>query len=407
MKNKLFAILLSAVVAIGLWFYVITVVNPESEKTYYEIPVVLQNKNILAERGLMVVSEDPKVTLALRSDRTILNDLNESNINFLVNVANIEKPGVHYLTYSISYPGNIPYNEVSVQSSSTDSIMLKVENRIRKTVPVVIDYGETKVPDGYLADIQNAQLDYTGIDVSGPESVMNQIEQAVIQVSLDGQTKTLIGEYQFALCDKQGTPVNVEKVTVNTEKVNLMIGVERVKEIALKLDVIYGGGATEQTASVTMDPLQIQVSGSDTMLEDLDELVVGTLNLAEITEDQTLTFPIVLPEGIENLTGVDAVTVQVKFTGLVMKTFNVTAISAVNVPDGMQVNVITKALSVTIRGPEAMIGAMKETDLTVEVDLAGAQVGTANMTAKVIVPNTFSDVGAVGTYQVSVKLSEK
>ena len=407
MKNKLFAILLSAVVAIGLWFYVITVVNPESEKTYYEIPVVLQNKNILAERGLMVVSEDPKVTLALRSDRTILNDLNESNINVLVNVANIEKPGVHYLTYSISYPGNIPYNEVSVQSSSTDSIMLKVENRIRKTVPVVIDYGETKVPDGYLADIQNAQLDYTVIDVSGPESVMNQIEQAVIQVSLDGQTKTLIGEYQFALCDKQGTPVNVEKVTVNTEKVNLMIGVERVKEIALKLDVIYGGGATEQTASVTMDPLQIQVSGSDAMLEDLDELVIGALNLSEITEDQTLTFPIVLPEGIENLTGVDAVTVQVKFTGLVMKTFNVTAISAVNVPDGMQVNVITKALSVTIRGPEAMIGAMKETDLTVEVDLAGAQVGTANMTAKVIVPNTFSDAGAVGTYQVSVKLSEK
>ena len=110
---------------------------------------------------------------------------------------------------------------------------------------------------------------------------------------------------------------------------------------------------------------------------------------------------------IESDTNFGIRTVQVKFTGLVMKTFNVTAISAVNVPDGMQVNVITKALSVTIRGPEAMIGAMKETDLTVEVDLAGAQVGTANMTAKVIVPNTFSDAGAVGTYQVSVKLSEK
>ena len=407
MKNKLFAILLSAVVAIGLWFYVITVVNPESEKTYYEIPVVLQNKNILTERGLMVVSEDPKVTLVLRSDRTILNDLNESNINVLVNMANIEKPGVHYLTYTISYPGNIPYNEVAVQSSSTDSIMLKVENRIRKTVPVVIDYGDTKVPEGYLADLQNAQLDYTGIEVAGPESVMSQIEQAVIRVSLDGQTSTLIGEYQFALCDKQGEPVNAEKVTVNTEKVNLMIGVERVKEIALKLDVIYGGGATQQNASVTMDPLQIQVSGSDAMLEDLDELLIGALNLAEITEDKILTFPIVLPEGVENLTGVDVVTVEVKFTGLVMRTWNITAISAVNVPDGMQVNVITKALSVTVRGPEAMINAMKETDLTVEVDLAEAQAGTANMTAKVIVPSTFPDVGAVGTYQVSVKLSEK
>ena len=407
MKNKLFAILLSAVVAIGLWFYVITVVNPESEKTYYEIPVVLQNKNILSERGLMVVSEDPKVTLALRSDRTILNDLNESNINVLVNVANIEKPGVHYLTYTISYPGNIPYNQVSVQSSSTDSIMLKVENKVRKTVPVVIDYGATAVPDGYIADLKNAQLDYTGIEVSGPESVMSQIEQAIIQVNLDGQTKTLIGEYQFSLCDKQGTPVNAEKVTVNAEKVNLMIGIDRVKEIALKLDVVYGGGATAQNSSYTMDPMQIQVSGSDALLEGLDTLTVGVLNLSEITEDGVLAYPIVLPEGVENLTGVDMVTVQVKFTGLVKKTFSVTAISAVNAPEDLQVNVITKALSVTVRGPEAMINALTEADIAVEVDLAEAQAGTANMTAKVVLPAQYADVGAVGTYQVSVKLSEK
>ena len=44
MKNKILAALLSVAVAFGLWLYVITVVNPESEKTYYEIPVVLQNK---------------------------------------------------------------------------------------------------------------------------------------------------------------------------------------------------------------------------------------------------------------------------------------------------------------------------------------------------------------------------
>ena len=98
MKKKLLAVLLSAAVAFGLWVYVITVVNPESEKTYYDIPVVLQNKDILTERGLMIVSEVPTVTLVLKSERTILNALNESNINVIANVANIEKPGNHTLT---------------------------------------------------------------------------------------------------------------------------------------------------------------------------------------------------------------------------------------------------------------------------------------------------------------------
>ena len=230
MKNKALAILLSAVVAFGLWLYVITVVSPESEKTYYDIPVVVQNKNILAERGLMIVSDEPNVTLALKSDRTILNDLNESNINVIVNVANIEKPGTHSLTYDISYPGNIPNNEVSVLSSSTDLITLKIENRIRKTVPVVLDYGETAVPDGYTADKENAELDFTEIEVSGPESVVNQIAKAVIQVNLDNQTKTIAGEYQYALCDEQDLPVNVEKVTANAEKVSLIVKVQKVKE---------------------------------------------------------------------------------------------------------------------------------------------------------------------------------
>ena len=288
MKSKLLKILLAAVLSIGLWFYVITVVSPESEKTYYDIPVVVQNKNILTERGLMIVSDDAKVTLALRSDRTILNELNESNINVFVNVANIESPGSYKLTYNVAYPGNISDNEISVQSSSTDLITMKIENRLNKIVPVVVDYGVTAVPMGYTADKENAELDYTEIEISGPESVVNQIEQAIIRVDLNGQTKTLAGEYQFVLCDKQGEAVtapNAEKVTANTEAVNFMVKIQKVKEIALKLDIVEGGGATNQNTTITMDTTQIQISGSDALLEGLDELVVGTVDLGMITED--------------------------------------------------------------------------------------------------------------------------
>lgn len=407
MKNKLLAILLSFAVAVGIWLYVITVVNPESEKTYYEIPVILQNKDILAERGLMVVSDEPKVTLVLKSDRTILNELNEANINVITNVANIEKTGTHNLTYTIAYPGNIPDNEVFVQSSSTDLITLKVENRIRKSVPVIIDYGETALPEGYIANLENAQLDHTSIEVVGPESVMSQISQAVIDVDLNNQTQTIIGEYQYILCDEQGAPVNAEKVTVNAEKVNLILTIQRQKELALKVEVIYGGGATEKTSTVTIDPTQIQISGSDASLEGLDTLVVGTINLAEILEDKTFTFPITLPEGVTNQTGVNVVTVTIKFAEMITKTFNIKAISAANVPEGLQAEIITKALSVTVRGTANMIKAIKETDISVQVDLSESQLGTATMAAEVIVSDAFPGVGAVGTYPVSVKVREK
>lgn len=404
MKNKALAFLLSAVVAFGLWLYVITVVSPESEKTYYDIPVVMQNKNILSERGMMLVSEEPNVTLALKSDRTILNDLNESNINVMINLANIEKPGVHNLTYSISYPGNIPYNEVSVMSSSTDLITVKVENKIRKSVPVVLDYGQSAVPEGYTADKENAELDYTSIEVSGPESVIEQIEQAIVQVDLNNQTKTLAGEYQYILSDKQGMPVDTDLVTVNTEKLSLIVKIQKVKEIQVIVDIVSGGGATTENCTINVDTTHIQISGADTLLEDLDSLTVGTIHLGEITEDQTLEFPIVLPEGVTNQTGVEQVTVEIKLPKLKTKTLKVTNIQAANVPEGLTATIVTKTLQVTVRGSEKSIKAIQGTDLSVVVNLAEAQEGSVTMKADVVIGESFADVGTMGTYQVSVNL---
>ncbi len=406
MKNKVLAFLLSAVVAFGLWLYVITVVSPESEKTYYDIPVVLQNKEILAERGLMVVSDVPTVTLVLKSNRTILNDLNESNINVIANVANIEKPGTQSLTYSISYPGNVSNNDVTVQSSSTDLVTLKIENKIKKMIPVVIDYGGSAVPEGFIADLENVQLDYEGIVVSGPESVMNQIQKAVIRVDLKNQTKTMVKECEYTLCNEAGEPVDARLVTTNAERVNLTLKIQQVKEITLVVEIVEGGGATAATSTVEIDPGKIRVSGSDMLLENLEELNIGTINLAEILKDETLSFAIVMPEGITNETGVETATVKVKFPQLMMKKLNVTTITAINVPEGLEVDMITQALEVTVRGPINVVRSMEESDITVTVDFAGAQIGTATMKAEVSLNTALSGVGAVGTYQVSATLQE-
>ena len=403
MKNKILSILLSAVVAFGLWLYVITVVNPESEKTYYDIPVVLQNKEILAERGLMVVSDTPTVTLVLKGNRTTLNDLNEANINVITNVAYIEGRGTHRLTYDISFPGNVSGNEIAVQSSSTDSITLEVENKINKIIPVVVEDGDTSVPQGFIASAP--QLDKTSIEISGPEPVMDKITQAVIGIDLSDQTKTLVGEYQYSLCDQNGSPVDAEKVSTNTEKINMLVKIERLKNIALDLEVVYGGGATEENTTVNVSQTTLQVSGSDTLLEKMDSLDLGVINLAEIAEDTVLTFPITLPEGVTNQTGVEQVTVEIKFNKLVKKEFKVSTITPVNVPAGMNVELVTKSLRVIMRGTERQIRKLESGNISVTVDFTGAQVGAVTINGTITVSSDFAGVGAVGIYPITATVS--
>ena len=56
MKSKVLRILLSLVIALGIWVYVVSVVSPEYEATIHSIPVELVGAEDLADRDLIIVS---------------------------------------------------------------------------------------------------------------------------------------------------------------------------------------------------------------------------------------------------------------------------------------------------------------------------------------------------------------
>lgn len=400
MKSKILAGLLSVTIAFVLWFYVINVVNPDYEETYYDVPVVLQNESILTERGLMIIGDAPTVTLRLKGNRSDLVGINNSNLSVMANVSGIAAPGEHLVSYTPSYPGNIPNNAISVQKHDPDLITLQVAKMLTKTVDVKLNYIGS-VAEGFIADKENAVVDYTSIELSGPEEVVKRITQAVVDVNMDQKNETVVGEYVYALCDAQGEPVDAQYVTTNVEKLNLSVKVQRVKEITLKVDVIAGGGANDKNTIITMSTEKIQVTGSDAILEDLEELKVGTVELSEILEDRVLTFPIVLPTGIHNETGITEVEVGVKFENLTTKTLNLTEFKTVNIPSGMSVQLITQALEVVVRGPEKYVSTITAEDCTVTVDLSGAQPGSATIKAQIGTSSSYGEVGAVGAYSVS------
>ena len=404
MKSKFLTILLSVAIAFGLWIYVITVEQPESQKTYYDIPVVLQNESILAERGLMIISERPTVTLQLSGTRTNLNQLNESNINVIANMNSIVTAGTHELTYTVSYPGSVPPGAIAQQHSDPDMITLKVEKKITKPVQVVPIYSGS-IPEGLIADKENAILDYTTIEVSGPESVMNQITQATIAVDLQGRTQTFAEEYTYTLCNDAGEPVDSQWVTTNVAAVNLTLTIQQVKEVELRVNVIAGGGATEQTSSIKISPETILISGSEALLENLDAIELGTIDLGTIESDQTITLPITLPSGITNETGITEATAEVKFPNLKTLSINVDNIQLINVPEGLEATLDTQILTIKLRGSASHIEGITSEDITVTVDLSDAQEGRDKYTVQITVSEEFSGVGALNSYTVMVSLS--
>ena len=402
MKNKITSALLAVAIAFGLWLYVITTVSPNSTETYYNIPVVLEGESVLNnDRGLMLTSaSNSSISLELAGTRRDLAKVNSGNITVKVDLSKIYDPGQHTLKLNVSYPGDVSPNAFEILSQSEFSV--NVEERRKKDIPITIDWTGTRSED-YLYDTENALLDNTLVNIVGPASVADLIDHAVIEVDLTDRTESLSETYRYTLCDAEGNPVDAAEITTNLEEVRVDMKIQRIKTVELLVDVLYGGGATKANTSVTLSQESIRVSGSDTALSQVgDTLTVATIDLSAIERGTELSYPITLPEGVTNQTGVSEVTVTVAFSGLITREFTIESIQSLNVPEGMEVEIINAGLTVKVRGTAGDISKLEAAEITANVDFANAVAGTSTYKAAILFPEELTGVGAIlGPYSVS------
>lgn len=413
MKNKIFSAFLALLVSFGLWLYVISVVSPGSENTYYNIPVNIQNESILTDRGLMITeNKNPTVTLHLVGDRVDLNKLNSSNITITVDASRIYEAGRHNLSYNITYPGEIADNAISVQSRSTSTISLMIEERISKAVDVTVEYIGQLSPD-YICDMDNAVLTNEVVNIVGPKSVVDLVSQAKVEVKLENKAQTISQEFPYVLCGEDGKPVDEKKLEIldiDVESIGFTVKINRIKEIPLHLTVIPGAGATEQTASIKKEMETIWVAGTEEALEKLDALELGTVDLGTMLEPAVLTFPIVLPEGVEIVLpeGSEAelteIMVDIQFPDLATKKLSVTDIKFINYPEAYDVELCTQQLEITFRGPAELIKALTAKDVTAQVDFAGLQEGPATLKAEIKISEAYAAIDVTHADVFSVVL---
>ena len=408
-KNKATSMLLSLVIAFGLWLYVVTNVSQEAEYTIYNVPVVMEGEALLNEKNLMItaVSADD-VDLTLSGSRSDLAKVNNSNMILKVNLGEISEPQEKKgLEYTPVYPGDVATNALTIENRYPARIYVTVEARRNKEVPVeVIWIGST--PEGFMSDRENRTLDYDKVTVVGPASVADLIEKAVIEVDLNDKRESISQDYRYTLCDKDGNPVDAELITTNVENVHLDVKIQQVKEVELVAEIVYGGGATEKNTKVTIEPAVIRLAGGGAVLEELgDTIQLGRIDLSTVEKSQEISLPITLPEGVTNLSNIQEATVDIQFSGLKVKSFDVTNIEAVNVPEGLDVNILTNQLTVILRGPAADLEKITEEDIIIRADLTDAVADTSTFKATIHFNEAISTVGALRSYSITAEVVEK
>ena len=373
MTRQIVNIVIAFVVAFGLWVYVVTVVGPEYEDTFTDVPVTFIGE---PADGLEVHNKQGhKVTLKLSGNRSDLNKLSVSNISVTVDLSQISQPGNRGYRYEVSFPGNVPHNAVIVQSQEPASIMLSVGRVIEKNVPFRVQYnGPT--PDGYVK-ILDPELE--DVFVRGPEEIVSQIEYAGVtvlsEVIPDGD---ITGTYGYKFYDKNDQEVKVDDtVTPVAEERKVMVTypIRATKKIALSITPKYGGGITESNASYTISPREITVQGMPSDLKKLDTLDLGVIDFSILKKDETINISIEdkLAEISKNLKveGQTEAEVKVTLPELEPRTFYLSQFKEINKPDNVNCEIKVESVRVTVRGSEMDLNALDVSKIQIVVDYTG------------------------------------
>ena len=407
-NSKVFYMILAVMCSIGLWLYIDIIEAPQSTTTVYNIPVTFIGEDRLEEDGLMIISgKNTTVNLQLEGSRTAVSQVNRNNITITVQAyAQINSEGHYSLLYDVDFPSSVA-SQLRIVSRSIDAIDVDVVQMTSKTVEIQGKFVGTAAEGARISDT-DFEFEQNEVTVSGERSLVEQVDHALVTLDVDDLSSTWSGELPIVLVDADGNEVDMTNLTCDITEVYTIFPVQTVKEVPLTVSFTSGAGATSENATATIDPETVTISGTPERLDQIESINLGSIDLSQIVTSEVVNMTIPVPEGVSIISGITSAKVTVSMSGLDTRIVQTSDIELINTPEWISnVDLVTQALEVRIRGASDTMKLVQDQDVYVIVDLStldeGAE-GTRTLVATVGVRG-FADVGAVGEYQVVINIT--
>ncbi len=404
-RSKTFYIVISCIASVILWMYVASYENTTQYVTLSGLEVkYIGGEDILQDRNLMVTDKDMQdVTLTLLVKRSLVSQLTDETVHVSVDLRDIRNSGEFGKVYSITYD-NVDEEDVIVTRRVPEYVTVTIDRLEVNPDVVVKGVFDGTVAEGYMREpiVYSPET----IEVSGPESVISRIASAKVVIDRENLSRTVSGVVEFTLVDAEGQAVESSEITTSVNEIQYTIPIVKVKDVGLTVNLLSGGGATEDNAVVRIDPPTITISGDAELLSGINQLQLGTIDLASFAQSTEETFAVVLPNGVNNLSGEKEATVTVSIKGLETKRVLTTNIEFINVSEGYVPRSITQYKEVLVRGPKEILDLIDGTNIRIIGDLTdyGNAVGRYSVPTTVEILG-YREAGVVGDgYNVVVSL---
>lgn len=298
--------LLSFVIAVLLWFYIIAVVDPSVDITIRDIPVRFTNQNLLEERGLCLVNETKTtVELKIRGSRKKIANIDNKNIYANADLSNITKTGNFSIPIAISIP--YEYDEIVSKKPYNANVVIDKIVSANKEVNVITT---GSVANGYIAG--EAETDTKKVTIKGAQTMIDRISSIGAEINYDDRAAAINDSVELFFLDNNGRRINknniiYDMVKMDTETAAISCPVYKLKAVPVSLEAFAAEGV--ESYKIWVQPSNVTIYAENEILENIEEIITESINLDEI-EDGTATVKLVLPDGVSLRDGITEVSVK-------------------------------------------------------------------------------------------------
>ena len=389
LTNNLLLKIISVIAAFLLWMVVINIDNPTDTFTISNIPITVQNENALTDSNLTYeVVGDATASVEVTARRTDRRRISADDF-----AATIDLGEIYAATGSVAVNISVVDNGSLIRSWTqiTRSVEVHVEEMQTREFDIeVIQAGELE--NSYT--VSGIAVSPEKVRVTAPESIMDQIDHAAVQVSVDGATDNISasGEVKFYRANGEELEITDERVQVSTETAEVSLTVVQTNQIPIVVQVTGQDEVAQGYKYITYqcETQTVAVTGAKSLIANFDNITLEA-DLTGASGNITRTYRIsdYLPEGLELAEG-QPETVEVVFQveQLATRSFRI---------DRDQIN---------MTGTDSNLSYQLGTDNTVTVVLEGLSEDLEQVTNNDIsVTIDVSAIDGAGVYQIEPEVT--
>ena len=370
-KSNVTAKVLTLVIAIFLWSYVMSETDPDQTQEYRNVTVNYTNTAALDRQGLVIMEpEEVKIDVRVSGKRSDFSQFSSSKI-----YAQVDLSG--YSEGQVKIPITVGLLDQSsgirVINHEPKEVLFTFDGIVSREIPVTIDY-QGSLPENYVRG--EALSRPQSILVSGPRTWINEVDRAQGVVDLTDRTENAVVSTPIKILNDSGEEVRgLEK---EPGFVDVTLPIYRTVELPVELVTINELPDNYAITDIEISPQQVAVKG-DNSISQLTELRTVEVDINSMLENDSIQVELALPEGLTLLDPNQEIRVNYQIREVVTTSldFSFEDLDIRNIQEGLVVEPLLQdqVYTLELTGYDIELEEITLEDITLYLDLEGYETG--------------------------------